>query len=115
MGWCEPGEKGFKDGKIRKAAGKLMDIVFWDCQRALLTCYIPKGVNMNSVWYCKVLHELKVDIHRQCSNLRNEQIFFICGNSRPHSSDFTTAFLVEVDWFIFSHSTYSPDPAPSDF
>ncbi len=36
-------------------------------------------------------------------------------NACQHSSEFTMAFLDELDWFIFQHPAYLPDMAPSDF
>ncbi len=91
-----------------------MAIVFWD-SRVLLTYYITKSVNLNSVYYCKILCELKANIRRKWSNLRNKQIFFIRDNARPHASEFIVAFLDELGWFIFLHLAYLPDLAPVIF
>ncbi len=115
MAWCELGEKSLKNANVGKSAGKLMVIFFWDFQGALLTYCIPKDVNVNSLYYCKVLHELKADICRKQSNLRNEQIIFIYDNADPHFSEFTMAFFDELGWFILPHPAFSPDLAPNDF
>ncbi len=111
----EPGKKGSKKPKVGKSAGKLMTIVFWDSQGVLLTHYVPERVHVNSVHYCKVLCESKANICHEWFDLRNEQILFIHDKARPHSSEFTMAFLDELGWFIFPHPAYSPDLAPSDF
>ncbi len=65
MAHCEPGEKGPKKADVWKSAGKLIVIVFWDSQKIVLTNYIPKGVNVNSVHHCKVFYKLQVDICRK--------------------------------------------------
>ncbi len=78
-----------------------MTIVFLDSQRVLLTHYIPKGVNVNSVDYCKVLCEWEANTHYKQCDLRNEQIFFLNHNACSHSSEFTVAYLNELGWFIF--------------
>ncbi len=108
------GEKGPKK-EVGKLAGKFVAIIFWNSQGVLLIQYIPKGVNMISVYYCKVLHELKANDHHKWSDLRNEQIFFMHDNAHSHSSEFMTAFLDELGWFIFLHQAYSPDLIPNDF
>ncbi len=108
-------QKKLKKAKVVKLADKLMAIVFWDSEEVLLTHYIPKGVNLNSAYYYKVLCELKADICRKQSDLKNEQISFIHDDAYPHSSEFTMAFFDKLGWFIFPYSAYLPDLAPSDF
>ncbi len=108
MAWCELGGIGLKKANVGKLAGELMAIVFSDSQGVHSTHYIPKDVNMNSVYYCKVLCQLKAGIHRKWSNLRNKQIFIIHDNVHPHFSEYKTAFLDEFSWFIFSRLTWHP-------
>ncbi len=43
----------------QKIASQNNGHVFWDSQGVLLTHYIPNGVNVNLVYYCKVFGELK--------------------------------------------------------
>ncbi len=78
----------------KRLACKFIANIFWESQGVLLTYFIPKGVNMNSVYYCKILCELKADICHKRSNLKNEQIFiYLHDNGHLHSSEFTTTFL----------------------
>ncbi len=60
MVWSKPSEKDPKK-EVRKSAGKLMAL----CILRLQGTFDPlhsKGVNVNSVYYYKVLYELKAGI-----------------------------------------------------
>ncbi len=92
-----------------------MAIIFWYYKGMLLTHYVPKGVDVNSVYCSKVLCELKASSHCKWSDLRNEQIFFIHDNAQPYSLRFVKAFLDELGWFNFPHLAYLSDLVPSDF
>ncbi len=70
MAWCKPGEKGPEKANIGKLVDKLMAIVVQVSQGVLLTYYIPKRANVNSVYYCKVLCKLKSNIYRKWFDLR---------------------------------------------
>ncbi len=80
--WHKRSEKG----EGQKIGWQVNDHCFLDSQEVLLISYVLKGVNVNSVYYCKVLHKLNTDIHHKRSYLRNEQIFLIHNNAHPHFS-----------------------------
>jgi hypothetical protein len=42
-------------------------------------------------------------------------VMLLHDNARPHTAAHTQALLVHFNWELFDHSSYSPDPAPSDY
>ncbi len=79
MMWCDPGMKVLKKAKTGKSAGKAIAIVFWDTKGIILNYYIPSSIMVNSVYYCKVLRELKVSLHRE---LWESNMFLFHDNER---------------------------------
>ncbi len=110
--------KKVQKSESEKISGKLMAIVFSECRGVLLAHYVPKGVNVNSVYYRKIFCELKVNICHKLSDLKNEQIFFIHDNAthillisqRYSSTSLTGSFfriwLIRQIWYpvIFGYS-----------
>ncbi len=72
MAQCEPdGKKGLKKVMVKKSAGKLMAIVCWHSEGVFQTHYIPKGVNINSLYR---------RCHKKTSYVSNFTLSFYCMN-----------------------------------
>ncbi|UYV66314.1 hypothetical protein LAZ67_4001298 [Cordylochernes scorpioides] len=65
--------------------------------------------------YCEVLTKLKAAIKRKRPGLLSRKVLLVHDNARPHAARTTQTLLENFKWKIFTHPTYSPDLAPSDF
>ncbi|UYV75847.1 hypothetical protein LAZ67_13001551 [Cordylochernes scorpioides] len=115
MVWKKPEESAPKKAKVTISAGKVMTIVFWDCKDVLLVDYLPPNTTVNAARYCEVLTKLRAAIKRKCSGLLSRKVLLVHDNARPHATRTTQTLLENFKWEIFTHPTYFPDLAPSDF
>jgi transposase len=46
---------------------------------------------------------------------RQDSVFFLQDNARPHTVALMMATLVKLKWDVLPHPSYSPDLAPSDY
>ncbi|GFX91780.1 histone-lysine N-methyltransferase SETMAR [Trichonephila clavipes] len=71
---------------------------------------------VNSEVYCHQLDKLNDALQQKRSELINRKgVVFHQDNARPHTSLVTHQKLLQLEWDAMSHSTYSPDLAPSDY
>ncbi len=115
MVWCEPGEPAPKKAKVGHSANKIMATVFWDAEGVLFIEYYSKGRNVNQQTYQATLKKLRAAICQLHLGLRDDQIFLIHANARPHTAASVRELLRTFHWYIFEHPTYLPGLAPSDF
>ncbi len=115
MALCEPGEPVPKKVKMGHSANKIMATVFWDAEGVLLIEYHSKNRNVNQQTYQATLKKLCAAIRRLYPGLRDDEIFLIHDNTRPHTAACIQELLRTFHWYIFGHPAYSLDLAPSDF
>ncbi len=89
--------------------------VFWDAESVLLIEYHSKGRNVNQQTYQTTLKKLRAAICRIHPGLRDDGIFLIHDNARPHTAASVQELLRTFHWYIFGHPAYLPDLAASDF
>jgi hypothetical protein len=67
MAWKNPTSPMAKKFKSQQSANKIMLILFWDMEGAILVHFTPKGETVNSQNYCDVLQKkLKHAIRSKC-------------------------------------------------
>ncbi|UYV67662.1 hypothetical protein LAZ67_5001511 [Cordylochernes scorpioides] len=115
MVWKRPEESAPKKAKVTISAGKVMAIVFWDCKGVLLVDYLPPNTTVNTARYCEVLTKLRAAIKRKRPGLLSRKVLLVHDNARPHAARTTQTLLENFKWKIFTHPSYSPELAPSDF
>ncbi|UYV63919.1 hypothetical protein LAZ67_2006011 [Cordylochernes scorpioides] len=115
MVWKKPEESAPKKAKVTIYAGKVMAIVLWDCKGALLVDHLPPNTTVNAARYCEVLTKLRAAIKRKRPGLLSRKMLLFHDNARPHAARTTKTLLENFKWEIFTHPSYSPELAPSDF
>ncbi|UYV82696.1 hypothetical protein LAZ67_22000583 [Cordylochernes scorpioides] len=115
MVWKKPEESAPKEEKVTFSAGKVMAIVFWDCNSVLLVDYLPPNITFNAERYCEVLSKLRAAIKWKRPGLLSRKVLLVHDNARPHAARTTQTLLENFKWEIFTHPHYSPVFSPSDF
>lgn len=113
--WKKPGEPTPKKAKTILSAGKVMASVFWDAKGVIMVDYLPKGVTINSAYYCTLLRRLREEIKEKRPGLLRKKVLFHHDNARVHTSVETMAQIRDCGFELLPHPAYSPDLAPSDF
>ena len=70
---------------------------------------------MDSNVYCRQLLKLNEEIKKKCLELANLKGLMFHHNTRPHTSLITCQKIIDLNWELMPHPTYSPDLAPSDY
>ncbi len=70
---------------------------------------------MNQQTYQATLKKLRAAIRRLRPELRDDKIFLIHDNARPHMAASVQELFRTFHWYIFRYPAYSPDLAPSNF
>ncbi len=97
------------------SANKIMATVFWDAEGVLLIEYHLKGRNVDQQTYQATLKKLRAAIHRLHPRLRDDEIFLIHDNAKPHTAASVQELLCTSHWYIFGYPAYLPYLAPSNF
>ena len=114
--WCCRGERTPVKAKVMPSQKKVMMTVFWNCDGVILIDYLPKNVNINSVYYSNLLRN---DLRAALKNKRRGKLTSIPllqqDNATPHTAALTVNTVQQMGWTLLPHPPYSPDLAPSDF
>ena len=94
------------------SAGKVMASIFWDKNGIIHVDFLPRGVNINSEYYCKVLQDVHNALKKKRPGAITKGVLFLQDNARPHTAHRT---LQDLGWELLPHPLYSPDLASSDF
>jgi transposase len=103
-----------KKAKAIFSAGKIMAAVFWDSKGIIHLDFLTGQKTINAQYYSTLLNEkIKAAI---CSKRRKRQdsVFFLQDNARPHTAALTMSTLLKLKCDVMPHPPYSPDLAPSD-
>ncbi|UYV63907.1 hypothetical protein LAZ67_2005934 [Cordylochernes scorpioides] len=115
MVWKKPEEGVPKKAKFTISAGKVMAIAFWDCKGVFFIDYLSPNTTVNAARYCEVLTKLRTAIKRKHPGPWSRKVLLVHDNARPHAARTTQTLLENFKWEIFTHPSYSPELAPSDF
>jgi len=97
------------------SAGKVMASVFWDKSGIIHVDFLPRGININSDYYCQVIQDVHNALKKKRPGFITKSILFLQDNARPHTAHRTICKLQELSWEVLPHPPYSSDLAPSDF
>ena len=95
-------------------AQKSMLTVFWGVHGFFLVEVMPRANSFNSIYACKLLHELDDNLKR-FRDIGLKDVLFHWDNARAHTSILTQTKLKSLGADVLPHPPYSPDLAPCDF
>jgi len=100
---------------MQKSPGKVLVSIFWDQDGILLIDYLPKGKNINAVYYSFLLAQLKDILKKKRRGKVTKGVLFLHDNAPAHRALATRKKLTYLGFHYLDHPTYSPDLAPSDY
>jgi histone-lysine N-methyltransferase SETMAR len=100
---------------VQKRAGNVLASIFWDQDGILFTDYLPKGQNINMVYFAFLLVQLK-DILKEKRRGKFTKCFFLLHYNVPaHRALATYKNLAYLGFQCLDHPPHCPDLAPSDY
>ena len=108
--WLGAGETGVATPKDDLHPKKIMLSVWWGVKGVIHWELLPTGYTITADLYCQQLD-------RVAAKLRGKQdrIYFLHDNARPHVAKSTREKLLKLGWVTVPHPPYSPDLAPTDY
>jgi histone-lysine N-methyltransferase SETMAR len=104
-----------KEAKAIFSAGKIMTAVFWDSKGIIHLDVLTGQKTINAQYYSTLLNEKVKSPIRLKRRKRQDSVFFLQDNVRPHTAALMMATLLKLKWEVLPHPPYSPDLAPSDY
>ena len=74
-----------------------------------MTWVLPAGCTITADLYCKQLDRVAAKLQG-----KQDRIYFLHDNARPHIAKSTRKKLLKLGWVTVPHPPYSPDLAPTD-
>jgi [histone H3]-lysine36 N-dimethyltransferase SETMAR len=108
--WLGAGETGVPTPKPDLHPKMVMLSVWWNMNGVVHWELIPTNTTVTADVYCRQLDTV-------ASKLKGKQdkIYFLHDNARPHIAHSTHRKLLELGWTVLPHPPYSPDLAPTDY
>ena len=72
--------------------------------------FLPNGYTITADLYCEQLACVAQKLKG-----KQDRIYFLHDNVRPHVAKLTREKLLQLGWITIPHSPYSPDTAPTDY
>jgi len=107
--WLSPGQEGTPQHKDAKPK-KVMICVWWGVRGIVHWETLPIGDTINGELYCQQLDRVAASLKG-----KQDRVYFLHDNARPHVSKLTQRKLTDLKWQVVPHPPYSPDLAPSDY
>ncbi len=95
--------------------------LFFDCEGPILIHFLEQGSTVTSEEYCRVLANLRENMHRKRPGMWQKQLDGYCSfllhqdNATPHMASISIVAMGENSVDMLAHPAYSPDLAPCDF
>ena len=87
-----------------------MSSVWWGVKGIINWKLLPDGCTVTADLYCQQL-----DCVAQKLKDKQDQVYFLHDNARPHVAKSTSEKLFEFGWITIPHPSYSPDLASTDY
>lgn len=108
--WLGSGQTGEATPKPQLHPRKVMLSVWWGMKGVIYWELIPNQTTVTADLYCRQL-----DCVAQCLKKKQDKIYFLHDNARPHVAMVTKKKLIDMNWTVLTHPPYSPDLAPTDY
>jgi len=102
--------------KSQTSAGKVILLLFWDCNGSILEHYHEQGTTVTAALYTEILKsKLKPAFHNKHSGLLSRGVLLLHDNTLPHFMACTIEAIRQLKFELLPLPPHSPDLAPSDY
>jgi [histone H3]-lysine36 N-dimethyltransferase SETMAR len=108
--WLSSGEAGVATPRMDLHPKKVMLSVWWGVRGIVYWELLPNGCTITSDLYCQQLDRLAQKLKG-----KQDRVYFLHDNARPHVAKSTREKLLQLGWITIPHPAYSPDLAPTDY
>ena len=108
--WLAAGQKGVPTPKHDSNQKKIMLSVWWGVRGIIHWELLPPNRTITADFYCQQLDRVAAKLQG-----KQDKIYFLHDNARPHVAKLTREKLLELGWITVPHPPYSPDLAPTDY
>ena len=108
--WLGSGETGVATPRPDIHAKKVMLSVWWSVRGIIHWELMPNGCTITADLYCQQLDRVAQKLKG-----KQDRIYFLRDNARPHVPKSTRQKLLQLGWITIPHPPYSPDLAPTDY
>ena len=108
--WLGAAQKGVPTPKNDLHPKKIMLSVWWGVKGIIHWELLPTGCTITADLYCKQLDRVAAKLQG-----KQDKIYFLHDNARPHIAKSTREKLLKLGWITVPHPPYSPDLAPTDY
>lgn len=108
--WLGSGETGVATPRMDMHAKKVMSSVWWGVRGIIHWEFLPNGYTITADLYCEQLDRVAQKLKG-----KQDRIYFLHDNARPHVAKSTREKLLQLGWITIPHPPYSPDIAPTDY
>jgi len=108
--WLEVGQSGIATPKDDLHPKKVMLSVWWSVRGIIHWELLPTGSTITADLYCQQLDRVAAELQE-----KQDKVYFLHDNARPHVAKSTREKLLELGWTTLVHPPYSPDLAPTDY
>ena len=108
--WLGAGQTGVATPKTDSHPKKVMLSVWWGVNGVIYWEILPNDCTITADLYCQQLDRVAEKLKR-----KQDRIYYLHDNARPHVEKLTRTKLLELGWITVPHPPYSPDLAPTDY
>ena len=108
--WLGTGETGIATPKNDLHLRKIILNVWWRVRDGTHWELLSNGCNIAADLYCQQLDCVAAKLQR-----KQDRVYFLHANARPHLAKSTCEKLLKVGWITISHPSYSLDLASIDY
>ena len=108
--WLEAGQTGITTSKNDLHPKKIMLSVWWGVKGIIYWEVLPADCTITAELYCQQLDRVATKLQG-----KQDRIYFLHDNARPHIAKSTREKLLKLGWVTIPHPPYFPDLAPTDY
>ncbi len=108
--WLGTRQTGVAKPKNELHPMKIMLSVWWSVKGIIHWEILPAGCTVTADLYCQQLDRVAAKLDG-----KQDRIYFLHDNARPHIAKSTREKLLKLGWITLPHPPYSPDLAPTDY
>ncbi|CAF3170646.1 unnamed protein product [Rotaria socialis] len=108
--WLGVGQVGVTTPKNDLHPKKSMLSVWWSVKGIIHSGLLPAGCNITADLYCQQLDWIAAKLQG-----KQDRIYFLHDNARPHVTKSTHEKLSKLRWITIPHPPYSPDLVRTDY